>query len=340
MKSITNLSYDEQSKKVSFLLHNNNKIKISFANAIRRILISDIYVYTISNTVFYENTSMLDNEFLAHRIKQIPINCEYLDTINQYDNITISCKKSNDMETIISIYVSDFVCKNGDVIIENSKVFPYPDIIFGKLKMNQKISFDSKLEKSNQYHGGSFFSPVAQCVHTFDIDTQQSSELMANMSESEKIKFSTQDIERVYSKTTKGEPLIYKFEYICIGFYSGIYLLKKAIEILINKLTLIKKELRNENSNKLYIYQNKENINFIIFDINDENDTIGNLFATYLSDDNEVLYSGYIIEHPLKENILLKIQLKENNTVENMILKITNLIDFLLNNCNDLFKDI
>jgi DNA-directed RNA polymerase alpha subunit len=53
MKSITNLNYDEQSKKVSFLLYNNNKIKISFANAIRRILISDIYVYTISNTVFY-----------------------------------------------------------------------------------------------------------------------------------------------------------------------------------------------------------------------------------------------------------------------------------------------
>ena len=98
--------------------------------------------------------------------------------------------------------------------------------------------------------------------------------------------------------------------------------------------------MKKNNSVKVYIYQNKENINFINFDINDENDTIGNLLSTYLTANNEVFYAGYIIEHPLKKNFILKVQLKENNSVENIILKITEIIDLLLSYCNDISKEI
>ena len=75
-------------------------------------------------------------------------------------------------------------------------------------------------------------------------------------------------------------------------------------------------------------------------DINDENDTLGNLLATYLTADKDVFFAGYIIEHPLKKNFILKIQLKENNSVENIILKMTEVIDLLLSYCNDISKDI
>jgi DNA-directed RNA polymerase subunit L len=346
MSFITNLSIDEKNNRISFLLKNNDKIKISFANALRRIMISNIHVHIMGKTVFFENTSMIDNEFLEHRLKLIPINCDYIDSLskeyeNIYENIVISCKKHNENnENLISVYPSDFVCKIGDVELENSKIFPYPNILFGKLKMNQKISFESRLEKNNQEYGGSFYEPVAQCVYTFGIDEQKSKEIMKTMSEEEQKKFSTLDIERVYSKTNIGEPLVYNFDFISIGFYPCDYILKKGVEILKNKLLVIKSEMKKNNSTKLYIYQNKENINFINFDINDENDTLGNLFATYLTANNDVFFAGYIIDHPLKKNFILKIQLKENNSVENIILKITEIIDLLLSYCNDINNDI
>ena len=342
MSFITNLSIDEKNNKISFLLKNNDKIKISFANALRRIMISNIHVHIMGKTVFFENSSMIDNEFLEHRLKLIPINCDYIDSISKdYENIVISCKKQNENnENLISVYPSDFVCKIGDTELENAKIFPYPDILFGKLKMNQKISFESRLVKNNQEYGGSFFEPVAQCVYTFGIDEKKSNEMMKSMSEEEKKKFSTLDIARVYSKTATGEPSIYNFNYTSIGFYPCMYILKKGIELLINKLLVIKNEMKKTNSVKLYIYQNKENTNFINFDINDENDTLGNLFATYLTEDKDVFFAGYIIEHPLKKNFILKIQLKENNSVENIILKITEIIDLLLGYCNDINKDI
>jgi DNA-directed RNA polymerase subunit L len=300
----------------------------------------------MGQTVFFENTSMIDNEFLEHRLKLIPINCDYIDSIsknyeNIYDNIVISCKKSNENnENLISVYPSDFVCKIGDVELENSKIFPYPNILWGKLKMNQKVSFESRLVKNNQEYGGSFFEPVTQCVYTFGIDEKKSNEIMTSMSEEEKKKFSTLDIARVYSKTNTGEPNEYIFNFGSIGFYPCMYILKKGVEILINKLLIIKNEMKKNNSVKLYIYQNKENTNFINFDINDENDTLGNLFSTYLTSDKDVFFAGYIIEHPLKKNFILKIQLKENNSVENIILKITEIIDLLLSYCNDISKDI
>ena len=346
MSFITNLSIDEKNNRISFLLKNNDKIKISFANALRRIMISNIHVHVMGKTVFFENSSMIDNEFLEHRLKLIPINCDYIDSIskdyeNIYENIVISCKKQNENnENLISVYPSDFVCKIGDTELENAKIFPYPDILFGKLKMNQKISFESRLVKNNQEYGGSFFEPVAQCIYTFGIDEQKSKEIMKEMNEEEKTKFSTLDIERVYSKTKHGEPSEYNFNYTSIGFYPCMYILKKAVEILTNKLLVIKNEMQKNNSVKIYIYQNKENINFINFDINDENDTLGNLFATYLTADKDVFFAGYIIEHPLKKNFILKIQLKENNSVENIISKITEIIDLLLSYCNDISKDI
>lgn len=346
MSFITNLSIDDKNNRISFSLKNNDKIKISFANALRRIMISNVYVHIMGKTTFYDNNSMIDNEFLEHRLKLIPINCDYIDSIsknyeNIYENIVISCKKQNENnENLISVYPSDFVCKIGTTELENSKIFPYPNILFGKLKMNQKISFESRLVKNNQEYGGSFYEPVAQCVYTFNIDEKKSNDMMSTMTEEEKAKFSTLDIQRVYTKTSSGEPESYNFDFISIGFYPCIYILKKGIEILTNKLLFIKNEMKKNNSVKVYIYQNKENINFINFDINDENDTIGNLLSTYLTANNEVFYAGYIIEHPLKKNFILKVQLKENNSVENIILKITEIIDLLLSYCNDISKEI
>ena len=51
----------------------------------------------MGKTVFFENSSMIDNEFLEHRLKLIPINCDYIDSISKdYENIVISCKKQNE----------------------------------------------------------------------------------------------------------------------------------------------------------------------------------------------------------------------------------------------------
>jgi len=316
----------------SFDLNNNSKeLKISFANALRRTIISDIYTYAIDNKsiIFYENTSMLNNEFLKHRLTLMPL-ISNLENIN-YDNIVISCKKTNNGENIENVYISDFVCtENENKIIDNSIIFKHPNILFAKLKNSQFLSFECKITKNNAYYGGSFFSPVSICLYTFKLDDKKVDEITKEMDEPQKKTFLTQDVERIYKKNDLGEPYVYQFQIESIGFYESKDILLLGINSLKERLNSLKIELRNKKSKKISILDNDEHPDFFEFLIDHENETIGNLLSTYITYDPNVFYCGYVIEHPLKNNIIFKIKLKTNNNLDNSIKVIEDMIIYLI----------
>jgi len=319
MQYIENLKID--SNKCSFHLNNSSSnIKISLANAIRRIIISNIPTYAIAQdkTTFFENNSVFSNEFLKHRLSLVPI-ISWNKDIN-YENIVITCKKKNENEYTDSVYVKDFVCKDieTDKVIDNSILFSHENILFAKLKYNQFISFEAKLSRNTAEGGGSFHSPVSICLYTFEIDEKEANRLKENMNEKEKLDFNTEEIQRIYKKNKNGEPNRYSFQIEGIGFYKMDDILKMGIEILINKLVVIQNEFKNKNSTKVLL-NNETQLDFYDFSLEDENETIGNILSTYLLNDDNIYYCGYLIEHPLKKNIILRIKLKENNSIENII---------------------
>jgi DNA-directed RNA polymerase II subunit RPB3 len=327
---------------LSFDLNNNSKeFKISFVNAIRRTIIADVYTYAIDNDsiIFYENTSMLNDEFLKHRLTLIPI-ISNISNFN-YDDIIISCKKINDGENIESVYVNNFICMDSkNNIIDNSILFKYPNILFAKLKNNQNISFECKIKKNNAYYGGAFYSPVSICLYTFNTDKDKIDEITKDMNENEKKTFFTQDVQRIYKKNELGEPFSYHFELESIGFYSVMEILLFGINSLKDRLMNIKTELRNTKSKKINILNNDENPDFFEFLLDHENETIGNLLSTYITYDPNVFYCGYVIEHPLKNNIILKIKLKSDNNLDNNIKIIENMIIYLVNILNKISNEL
>jgi len=340
MSFISNLNTNNDL--ISFDLNNNSKeLKISFANAIRRTIISDIYTYAIDakNIIFYDNTSMLNTEFLKHRLTLIPI-ISNLQDIN-YDNITISCKKTNNGENMESVYVSDFVCTDGEnKIIDNSIIFEYPKILFAKLKHGQFLSFECKITKNNAYYGGSFFSPVSICLYTFKVDDIKVDKITKEMDESQKKTFFTQDVERIYKKNDLEEPYIYQFQIESIGFYDSKDILLLGINSLKERLNNLKIELRNKKSKKINILDNDEHPDFFEFLIDYENETIGNLLSTYMTYDHNVFYCGYVIEHPLKNNIIFKIKLKTDNNLDNTIKVIEDMIIYLISLLDKILSEL
>lgn len=323
---------------LTFTLNNGlASFKPSFVNAIRRVLTENIEVYTMdpTKTHFFENTSIFKNNdsFLSHRLQLIPIRCDMKDV--DYDNLVISCKKMNDSDVKMSVYPIDFVCKVGDKIIPSEEIFPYPQILFTVLKMNQHISFESRLIRKNAEEGGAFYEPLSTCVFTNKIDEKKCEEMTSTMSENEKRSFYTQENQRVFEVNKNGDPNGYCFRLESIQFYLPNQLFLLALDILTNKLTTIKTEIRNPNSHKVYIQINKENEDFIDIYLNGETDTIGNLLATYLTSEKDVFYAGYIIEHPLKKIVKFKIRLIENNSVENIIEKFVGEIEHIQKLIND-----
>ena len=73
---------------------------------------------------------------------------------------------------------------------------------------------------------------------------------------------------------------------------------------------------------------------FYNFHIKDENDTLGNVFTSYLLENKEIKYCGYENIHPLKNEITIKIKIegkKEKlmelieSTIDNLIKKTENI---------------
>ena len=80
---------------------NEIPIKVSFVNALRRTILSDIPIVTPSEikTQFIKNSSMLNNEILAHRMNLLSvINDDFVD--KNFDNIVIKLNKENNKDEI------------------------------------------------------------------------------------------------------------------------------------------------------------------------------------------------------------------------------------------------
>lgn len=268
---------------------NNKKseYKISFCNALRRILISNIKCYCINfNEIkMHENNSIFNNEFLKKRLSLIPIISNHKQY--NYEHLVIYCEKKNDEEIHESVYVRDFKIKDTMINKEyDIKDFcKYPDLLFTKLQNNQYIHFEAHLTNSNAFEGGSSFSPISSCAVTFKNSN------IKNEKDIEKR-------ERDYDVNKDNSPSIYQFKYENIGFYEGKEVLQLALQEIQDRLELMKLKFKNIE------YQN----DFYIFNIEDENDTLGNLVTSYLLDHKDINYSSYQIVHPLKNNIVVKLK--------------------------------
>lgn len=308
-------NYSIKDNVVKFQLNNSKGLyKNSFPNALRRILISYIDCYTIDvdNVKFLENNSLFNNEFLKQRLSLIPI----ISTNNEnYEFLEISCEKRNEIENIDDILTSEFKIKDRttDKELKIENFISDLDILFSKLQINQNIKFEASLKKGNAFNDGSAYSPVSSCVVTFHNSNYDKEEVIQR--------------ERNYDLNSNNDPYIYDFYYENIGFFKSEDLIKLACDILIKKL----QEFKNKMDNLEY-----EN-DFYTTVLNNENDTIGNLFTTYLLDNKEIVYCGYNIFHPLKNDIFIKIKIDGKKDKLYKIIEQT--IDQLINMTEKLKKE-
>jgi len=103
------------------------KAPMSFSNALRRIMISEVPTYAIENVYIYENTSSMYDELLAHRLGLIPIKGK---PVSSDEVITFVLSK----EGPCTVYSGDLTSEVGEVVFKN--------IPLVKLKEGQKINLE------------------------------------------------------------------------------------------------------------------------------------------------------------------------------------------------------
>lgn len=305
----------EDNNEFKFKINNNDEIKLSFANAIRRIMIAQIPIFAIEeeSIIFDENTSMLHDSYLAKRLTLLPINYE---NIKDYDikNINISLNIKNNDDYISSVYTKDFNVEYNNILVSN--FFTHDNILFAKLKPEQSINLRCNIIKSNKELNGTEFCTVCKSIVTYENDTEELEKVTKDMNAETKQKFLNIMSETYYYKNKNNEPTTYIFDVESVGMINPIKIVGFSLNILKEKIKNIQISLNENNDRKIKVEESNRNFNSYDFIIIDEDHTLGNLISSYLLDNPEINYSGYIIPHPNDNKLLITTQLKNNNTEE------------------------
>lgn len=98
----------------------------AFMNALRRVILADIPSMAIEDIVFYENSGVMENEIVAHRVGLIPLTSYSLDSHPRVSMDIVA-------QDTITVYAKDMVCEHCTVL--------YPDIPITKLGKGQRLKF-------------------------------------------------------------------------------------------------------------------------------------------------------------------------------------------------------
>ena len=307
--------------------------------------------YDSNDVKIIKNTCALHNEFLTHRIGMIPIHIENMDSFDP-EKYLFKINKKNETETIIDVTTEDFEVfylddTEGEKKIDSKKFFK-PDeitkeyILITKLKPDQfgnsdgeEIQLEAKLSIGTGKENAGY-SPVSKVVFYNTIDEMEvKNEIKKIIAEKEandgekisadeksrlKKRFENFEAYRHYCKDEKGEPNRFNFEIESIGTLNVDQILNSALDIIEKNINYFDMAVNSENAD-IQINESQTVMNGIDIVIQGQGHTLGSIIQSYLfrnyvdnSEKNDLQFVGYKVPHPLKKELVIRLQL--NNSEE------------------------
>ncbi len=304
----------------------NMNIKLGFVNALRRIILSEIPIYAIAqdSIKFYTNTSMIHNAMLNQRLILVPL---IYNALEKYQDVEISLSMINNEDYMVDVTLKEFKVKADGRIIDPKDIFYSTDILFVKLKPEQEIDLKANIQKGYSKRDGAAFSPVAVSAISFKRDEAALKNALKDIPDDKKHNFILSDGDRYYLKNKENEPEVYLFNIESIGSLPPKRIFTMGFQVLRQKLNKLYSDISDE---KIKIHKAEVAMESYDFDIEDEDDTLGNIVNSYLLTNLEIEYSGYFIPHPHDNLVIIRTALKNGNTQENNIKQFKKTLDNLL----------
>lgn len=344
------IEQDLEDKSTNFLMYS---LKTNIVNSLRRIMLSDYEnnAFNQTNINIIENTSVLHNEIMKHRISLVPLNVT--------ENITIELNVKNNTKNILNVYSNDMTITNGTGEIAQ-------DILLLKLKKNQSLHFTATSDLNNCKNGGIIYRPIVTSY--FKIIKQIS--ICDNIEEGKQLSIKKHLMEendlfeedKIYKKNDKFDVLglLHSLrsntnfvQFLCDKFHLRKTDLKvemlyydklpvysfniesffiDPIDIINHSLVLLKENCLNLLNLDIEIEEEPDKIKLFI---KNECPTILNPICCFLRENEKINFANYNKLHPLDDFIILQISLQDTNdnylkilkqTLENITLYIDNLL--------------
>ena len=349
----------EEDGLMSFTISN---IDVSYVNAIRRTILSDIPIVCFKTTPYEENkanilinTTRLNNEILKQRLSCIPICISNLED-TPIKNYLLEVDVENKIDVTVIVTTKDFNIKDisSNTYLdegEQKKIFPpfipptgsgeyYIDFVRLRPRISdeipgERIKFTCEFSVSTA-RDDSMFNVTGTCAYGFSPDPEK----MAEQLEIRKQKWKDEDkkeaemkFEAANWKLLEGLRYVKKnsFDFVLqtVGIYENEQIIIKASQILLQKFEVFKKSLMQDEVE----IKPSENTMENCYDITLENEdyTIGNilnyeLYTIFYTDVKLLDYVGFKKLHPHDLNSLLRVALtdktKSVSTVKTMLAKV------------------
>lgn len=314
-----------------------SNVNVSIANAVRRTVLSDIPTVVFKTTPQEENrakiimnTSRLNNEILKQRLSCIPIHIEKLN-IKSLENYLLEVNvENNTNDSIIYVTTEDFrirdISEDRLISKEDSKViFPpwvAPDgtehyIEFLSLRpkisdsiLGESIHLTCELSYSTSKENA-MYNCVSVCSYGFSIDTKRQEEILEELRKEWKKDNLNVEFEQANwlllegQRERNGTVLKDSFDFIVqtVGVYENTDIIKKACDIIIEKLNRINTLLKT--NDELIIPSENTMENCYDITLLNEDYTIGKVIEYMLysllfdvSENKLLSYCGFKKLHP------------------------------------------
>ena len=371
MASLAKVNNIEETNNIlKFTLSN---INLSYSNAIRRILLSEIPCLVFKSQPHSENKinitvnkSRLNNELIKQRISCIPIHITDIYDF-PYQDYLVELDVINDTDSIIYATTEHFKIKNIKLnkylaSSEVKQIFP-PDPISGDyidiLRLRPKLSdnidsehikLTAELSVSNANEDG-MFNVVSTCSYGNTLDPIKIKEQWAEKEKTLKEKYSKDEIDFIKKDwlllDAKRLFVEDSFDFIIesVGIYSNFKLMELACSVLIKNLHLTLESFKSNNDLIKDAIDTLENC--YIITLENEDYTIGkiieyNLYSKYFVEKKELNYVGFLKKHPHDNNSFIKVSFKNMITKDDLIIILEEGINnsiLLFNSIKEYFSD-
>jgi len=304
-------------------------INVSIANALRRIILSEIPRNVIRTEIYNDNQCFIEvnttqhhNEIIKQRLSSIPIHMTKLDILP--NNYILEVDVKNETDEPIYVTTEHFKLRNKLTKefmeeTEKRKIFP-PDnltnsyIDFVKLRPKisetipgEHIKFKAEISISNA-RDNSMFNVVSKCSYGYTKDTEKIKETMDNMRQSmidkgiekEEIDFALRNF-RLLDEERIFIPDSFDFVIQSNGIYENKEVVVLGAQVLVNKFQLIINKIED---NLVEILNSETTVDFS-FDIllQNEDYTIGKalefiLYSKYYEGEKTLSFCGFKKFHP------------------------------------------
>jgi DNA-directed RNA polymerase subunit L len=304
-------------------------VNVSIANALRRIILSEIPIVVFRVTPndknkcnIISNTCGLNNEIVKHRLSCIPINIKDTDNF-PLKNYILEVNVQNNTDTTIYVTTKDFVIKDlvsGKPLPQDQlrEIFPANDITgdfidFVRLKGKPSDDIQAKtIHLTCEFDIGtskedSAYNVVSSCSYGNTIDTAAQEALLQQLKQKwkdEGKKEQEVEFEATNWKLLEGKRIFLKdsFDFILqtIGIHTNGELLLSACDIMMNKLQDLDSIIEKDEIE----IRNSDNTLRNSFDVILENEdyTIGKLIEYFLYanfyEKKMMTFCGFEMSHP------------------------------------------